>query len=224
MSENPTAADLAVIDLAGTLVTDDGTVAAAFEDAFAELGLTPTAEQRQLVQDTMGQSKIVVFRRLLGDEALAQQANRAFEAAYARRIAAGETRPLPHAGEVLERLRHAGVKVCVTTGFAPATRDALIDSLGWAGHIDLALSPGDGLRGRPFPDLVLAAVLRLAVDDLHRVAVVGDTVNDLWCGYRAGAGIVAGVLTGAHRREQLAGAPHTHLLDGIGDLPAVLGC
>lgn len=224
MTDAAPAADLAVIDLAGTLVADDGTVAAAFEDAFAELGLTPTEAQRRTVRDTMGQSKIVVFRKLLGDDALAERANRAFEAAYARRIAAGETRPLPHADEVLGRLRAAGLRVCLTTGFSPATRDTLLDALGWADRIDLALSPGDGLRGRPYPDLVLAAVLRLAVDDVHRVAVVGDTVSDLWCGYRAGAGIVAGVLTGAHTREQLAEAPHTHLLDGIGDLPAVLGC
>jgi len=33
---------------------------------------------------------------------------------------------------------------------------------------------------------------------------------------------VAGVLTGAHSAEELAEAPHTHLLDSIGDLPGVV--
>jgi phosphoglycolate phosphatase-like HAD superfamily hydrolase len=55
------------------------------------------------------------------------------------------------------------------------------------------------------------------------VAVVGDTANDLWSGWRAGAAVVAGVLTGAHDRPQLEAAPHTHLLASVADLPAILG-
>jgi phosphoglycolate phosphatase-like HAD superfamily hydrolase len=34
--------------------------------------------------------------------------------------------------------------------------------------------------------------------------------------------VVAGVLTGAHGRDDLAAAPHTHILESIADLPAVL--
>jgi phosphoglycolate phosphatase-like HAD superfamily hydrolase len=49
--------------------------------------------------------------------------------------------------------------------------------------------------------------------------VAGDTANDLLAGTRAGASVVAGVLTGAHGRSELAAAPHTHLLDSIADLP-----
>jgi phosphoglycolate phosphatase-like HAD superfamily hydrolase len=33
---------------------------------------------------------------------------------------------------------------------------------------------------------------------------------------------VAGVLTGAHDRDTLAGAPHTHLVDTVADLPALV--
>jgi phosphoglycolate phosphatase-like HAD superfamily hydrolase len=65
-------------------------------------------------------------------------------------------------------------------------------------------------------------MLQLGVDDVRDVAVVGDTTSDLWCGHHAGAGIVAGVLTGAHDRDTLAGAPHTHLVDTVADLPALV--
>jgi phosphoglycolate phosphatase-like HAD superfamily hydrolase len=68
---------------------------------------------------------------------------------------------------------------------------------------------------------VLEAVLRLRVDDVAAVAVAGDTVSDLVAGTRAGAAIVAGVLTGAHDRAALAGAPHTHILTSIAELPAL---
>jgi phosphoglycolate phosphatase-like HAD superfamily hydrolase len=33
--------------------------------------------------------------------------------------------------------------------------------------------------------------------------------------------VVAGVLTGAHGRAELAAAPHTHLLDSVADFPAL---
>jgi phosphoglycolate phosphatase-like HAD superfamily hydrolase len=70
--------------------------------------------------------------------------------------------------------------------------------------------------------MILCADLRLAVDDVAAVAVAGDTASDLWAGHRAGASIVAGVLTGAHDKDALAAAPHTHLLASIADLPGLL--
>jgi len=78
-----------------------------------------------------------------------------------------------------------------------------------------------GIRGRPHPDLVLAAVLALEVDDVGAVAVVGDTASDLLAGTRAGASVVAGVLTGAHGRAELEAAPHTHLVDSVAEFPAL---
>jgi phosphoglycolate phosphatase len=218
--------ELAVIDLAGTLVRDDGAVEAAFMDALRSVGkigdeAAGPALSRAIV-DAMGRSKFVVFRELLGDEERAQAANVAFEAAYTARIAAGETTPLPTAEAALDALADSGVKVAVTTGFSAATRDQLLESLGWSARIALALSPTQELRGRPAPDLVLAAVLGLAVDDVRSVAVAGDTTNDLLAGHRAGAGIVAGVLTGAHDREALESAPHTHIVESIGDVARLI--
>ena len=64
--------------------------------------------------------------------------------------------------------------------------------------------------------------MRLGIDDVRSLAVAGDTANDLLAGWRAGAGVVAGVLTGAHGRAALEAAPHTHVLDSIADLPGVL--
>jgi phosphoglycolate phosphatase-like HAD superfamily hydrolase len=69
---------------------------------------------------------------------------------------------------------------------------------------------------------VLTAVLRLGVDDVRAVATAGDTTYDVLCGLRAGSRIVAGVLTGAHDRDALAGAGATHVLASIKELPAVI--
>ena len=113
---------------------------------------------------TMGWSKADVFATLL-EPAAAGEATAAFAAAYEAIVAAGDVSEIPGALRVLRDLRSAGVKVCLTTGFAPTTRDALLDALGWRAEIDLALSPADVGRGRPAPDLILGAMARLGVDD-----------------------------------------------------------
>jgi len=216
---------LACLDMAGTTVADDGTVLAAFTGAMDALGVVGEAERGRMTEyvvATMGESKIAVFRALFpGDEDRAQAGNRAFEAAYARRIE--QARPLPGAVETLEELRERGVHVVLTTGFSRATADALLDHLGWHTLIDLSLTPEEvGGRGRPHPDLILAAAERFAEGDPSRVAVAGDTAGDIRSGLAAGAPIVAGVLTGAHGRDRLAEAGATHLLGSVAQLPTLL--
>jgi phosphonatase-like hydrolase len=211
---------LAVLDMAGTTVSDDGVVEHAFREA---MGGSPTQQALDYVRSTMGQSKITVFRALCGgDEAAAQDCNRRFERAYDEAVNRGAVGPIAGAEGVIAGLRANGVQVCLTTGFSAGTRDRILDVVGWREAIDLALSPEDAGRGRPYPDMILTAVLRLEVDDVHDVAVAGDTASDLVAGTRAGAGIVAGVLSGVHTRTELEAAPHTHLIDSITDFPAIL--
>lgn len=220
----PPPVELAVVDLAGTTVSDDGVVASAFARAVERTGPAPGGDPTATVAAAMGRSKLEVFTELYrGDRRRAAAANTAFEAAYAEAVAAGSVVARPGAADALDRLRSAGVKVCLATGFAPATRDAVLDALGWRPRADLVLSPADAGRGRPWPDMVLTAVLRLEVGDVRAVAVAGDTVHDLWSGWRAGAGVVAGVLGGAHDAEALSAAPHTHLLASVAELPAAVG-
>jgi phosphoglycolate phosphatase len=217
---------VACLDMAGTTVRDDGTVIEAFASAIGTQNLTAAAYQQAMtdVQATMGQSKIEVFRRILGDERAAQQTNEAFEDHYAAAVRAGRVAAMPGAAEVFRTCRDAGIRVCLATGFSPATRDAIIGELGWGELIDLALSPADAGRGRPFPDLALTALLRLHGGAVSELAVAGDTASDVESGLRAGAGIVAGVLTGASSRDELEKAGAPLILDEItGLLPHITG-
>jgi phosphoglycolate phosphatase len=214
---------VACLDMAGTTVRDDGTVLEAFAGAIAAQNL-PVAALNQAMTDvrsSMGQSKIEVFRRLLGDEAAARKANEAFEDHYAAAVRAGAVAAMPGAEQAITRLRQAGIRVCLATGFSPATRDAIIDQLGWGGLVDLVLSPADAGfwgRGRPWPDLPLTALLRLRGGAVGELAVAGDTASDVESGLRAGAAVVAGVLTGADSRADLERAGAPLILDTIADL------
>jgi phosphoglycolate phosphatase len=218
---------IACLDMAGTTIADDGSVLAAFSAALARFGPTEGtpayAEAMRTVHATMGQSKIDVFQQILGDEATAWQANDVFEERYADAVAAGQVSALPGAVDTITRLADAGIQVCLLTGFSPVTRDTIIDMLGWPPLIDLALSPADAGRGRPWPDLPLTALLRLGGGAVSELAVVGDTPSDIESGRRAGAGLVAGVLTGRASRDELEAAKAPHVLDSVADLlPLVL--
>ncbi|MER6256659.1 phosphonatase-like hydrolase [Streptomyces sp. NPDC001584] len=219
---------LVVLDMAGTTVADGGLVERAFEQAAERLGVEPGtpdhAEKLQYVLDTMGESKISVFRHLFGTEELARRANSAFEEAYGALVDGGLVTPLPGARAAIEQLRADGRTVVLTTGFARVTQDAILDALGWQDLADLTLCPADaGGRGRPYPDMVLTAFLRTgAVADVSDIVVAGDTAYDMLSGRRAGAGTVAGVLTGAHDRAALTRHGATHVLGSVAELPALL--
>ncbi|MFD6156664.1 phosphonatase-like hydrolase [Nocardia sp. NPDC060256] len=217
MSENTI--QLAVLDMAGTTVADGGLVLRAFDAAATAAGIDaegPEREQaRKYVLDTMGQSKITVFRALLSDEDRAQEANLAFEAAYEALIDEVDITPIPGAAEAITKLRDAGVKVALTTGFSRGTQDRLLHALDWKDIADLTLAPSDAGRGRPYPDMVLTALLRLQADAVNRVAVLGDTTSDIATGLAAGARIVAGTLTGAHDAAQLRAAGATHIVPSV---------
>jgi phosphoglycolate phosphatase len=217
---------LVALDMAGTTVADGGAVEGAFSLALDAVGLpldTLHEDPVTFVRRTMGQSKITVFTDLFGgDKERAEMANAAFEAAFDQAVDRGDVVAIPGAEAALATLRQAGMQICLTTGFSPTTRDRIIATLGWEDAVDLALSPVDAGRGRPYPDMILTAVVTLHVDDVAEVAVVGDTSSDLLAGTRSGASWVIGVLSGAHSREELLAAPHTHLIDSVADLPGLL--
>ncbi|MFH8440846.1 HAD family hydrolase [Streptomyces sp. NPDC018026] len=219
---------LVVLDMAGTTVADGGLVERAFDTAARALGVEPGtpdhAEKLAYVRATMGESKISVFRHLFGDEDRARRANTAFEQAYGELVDGGLIAPVPGAREAVEELAADGRTVVLSTGFARVTQDAILAALGWQDLVPLTLCPADaGGRGRPYPDMVLTAFLSTgAADDVRQVAVVGDTSYDVLSGVRAGAGLVAGVRTGAHGDDAFREAGASHVLDSVAALPALL--
>lgn len=219
--------ELVVLDLAGTTVRDDGLVEKAFAIAAERSGLADTPEALasalDYVRATMGQSKIEVFRVLTEDEDAAAHANVLFEAAYLEIVAEGGIEAIAGAEQLLRELRSYEVKVALTTGFSRATMDAILDSLGWRELVDITLCPAEAGRGRPHPDLPLTALLRTATHSTAAMVVVGDTASDMLSGVNAGAGLVVGVLSGAHDAEALDAAGADVILDSVADLAELLG-
>ncbi|MEZ2391976.1 HAD family hydrolase [bacterium RCC_150] len=217
---------LAVLDMVGTTVTDDGRTERAMSLALQEAGVEPGSSRFESMlgyaRDTMGFSKLTVFEDLFDDALLAETANKAFERAYDELIADGGVRAIPGAVEAMDWMHDSGMKVCLATGFGRHTQNVVLESLGWMGKADLSLCPADAGRGRPYPDMILTAVLALDLEDVRDVVVVGDTSSDMLSGVRSGASAVVGVLTGFHTEVALRAAGASAVVPSVKHLPALL--
>ncbi len=221
------AIDLAVFDMAGTTVQDDGQVPAAFTSALAAHGIAVSA---QAVRAIRGASKRQAIFDLLppgGDRAAhAQTVYATFREHLARRYDAG-VRAIPGAADAFAALRTRGVKVALNTGFDRDTTEMLLAALGWTrgapdGVVDAVVCGDEVLQGRPAPYLIFRCMEAVGALRVDRVAVIGDTTLDLQAGNNASVRFVIGVLSGAHGREELLTQPHTHLLASVAEVPGVL--
>jgi phosphonatase-like hydrolase len=127
-------------------------------------------------------------------------------------------------GGLFLRLRRSGIKIGVDTGFSRDITEVILDRLGWteAGLIDASATSDEVPRGRPHPDMIAKIMGELGIADPHNVAKVGDASADLQEGANVGCVLNIGVTWGSHRREELAGLPHTHLVDSVSELSELL--
>lgn len=220
---------LVVFDIAGTTVRDDDAVNRCLAAALAAVGVEVT---RDAVNTVMGLPKPDALRQLIAPTAAAAALLPQVEAIHAdfvaRMIAFYRADPtvgeVPGAAAAFVRLRDAGIKVALDTGFSRVITQAVLERLGWRDGtvIDASVSSDEVARGRPHPDMIRQLMRRLGVGDAARVAKVGDTPADLLEGHNAGCGLVIGVTSGTHTRAELEGFPHTHLIESVRELPSLL--
>jgi phosphoglycolate phosphatase len=218
---------LACFGLIGTTVIDDGILERAFAEAIATQGVVTgtSAYARGMAQvhRARGQAVIDVLRTLFpGNEARAQAASLAFGKSLSGSVERCGVRSLPGVSEALDELAGSGYRICVFSSLSHRQVGVFLAALGWRDRIDLALGADDAPRGCPAPDLVLQAMLQLGVDNVRETVVAHATESGVLAGRRAGASVVAGVLTGTHPVARLRQAGATHVLASVADLPEVL--
>jgi phosphonatase-like hydrolase len=216
---------LVVTDLMGTTLRDDGAVLPAYRAAFAECAIPFTEEA---LAAKRGAHKLSLFtefaaRRYPADEAgrRAAAALEVFERQLRHFLASGGGTPIDGAEAAVTRLRAAGIKVALTSGFDRGLIADIVKHCGWGELFDAVVYPDEVPAGRPAPYLIFQAMQKTRIEPVARVATIGDTALDLEAGSNAGAGWVIGVLSGAHDAETLGRTPHTHLLPSIAALPGL---
>lgn len=213
---------LVVSDIAGTTVHDGGEVAQAFSAALAEHGIEASAVQISAVRGASKREAIATLAapRYGADAARVEAVYASFKA-HLQRLFTRVARPVEGAPQTLEWLRQRGIKIALNTGFDRDITDILLDALQWRGVADFVVCGDDVKTGRPAPYMIFRSMEHTGIVDVRHVLVVGDTVSDLQAGHHAGVAVNVGVLSGAHRREQLEREPHTALIDSVADLPAL---
>lgn len=222
---------LVVFDMAGTTVDDPGVVNRCFRETLAAHGL---AAEPEAVDAVMGLPKPEAFRALVArhpnGHALADRLGAMHSAFVARMVTYYQTDPavreVAGAGALFGRLRRAGIKVGIDTGFSREIADAIFGRLGWGtgagGLIDASVTSDEVEHGRPAPDMIFALMKTLGVADLKAVAKVGDAPADLDEGMAARCRWVVGVTWGTHTRTQLEKHAYTHLVDTVDGLETLL--
>lgn len=215
--------DLAIFDMAGTTVRDDGQVPAAFTSALAAHGLAVSAEQ---IRTLRGASKRQAIFELLppGNDRAARTDTvyATFREHLARRFD-DSVHAIPGAEPTFALLRARGVRVALNTGFDRDTTQLLLAALGWTRDTVDAVVCGDEVRqGRPAPYLIFRCMEATGAQNVRRVAVTGDTTLDLQAAHNAAVRYNIGVLSGAHGRNELIAQPHTHLVASVAEVPAIL--
>src|SRR5215471_10879149 len=222
--------ELMVFDMAGTTVSEGGAVYQCLRDTLEANGLEVAADSLNEVKgmDKYEALRILIERSDMREELL-PGLNAIHEDFVERMIGFYRSDPsvgeMPGASETFRRLRRAGVKVALNTGFSRDIAQTLIDRLGWERNelIDASVTSDEVDRGRPHPDMIRRLMLKLGVTDPRRIAKVGDTPADLLEGKNAGCGLIIGVTQGSCAREQLERFPHDYLIGSVAEFLELLG-
>ena len=217
---------LAIFDVAGTTVMDNGLVIEAFVDAFQKIEGDESLERGiDIAERTMGERKIDVFRQIFQDEEKAQTAHSFFIQSYLIRVKRGEVVGLPGSELLFRELRDRGIRVALNTGFNREILDHIISALDWSSLIDDSIASSEVEHGRPAPDMIVELMRRCnqerSSEDAigpDEIVVCGDTVADMHAALNAGVYRTVGVLSGIHSKEQLIEAGAEYVVQEIGDI------
>lgn len=122
--------------------------------------------------------------------------------------------------KLLANLRAQNIKIALNTGYNSKIAILLLEKMGWkkGAQYDTLVTADDVTKGRPDPAMILKAMEVLAVSDASKVLKAGDSIIDIEEGKNANCGVTVGVTTGAHTKEQLQSAEPTYVLRSLVEL------
>jgi beta-phosphoglucomutase family hydrolase len=198
----------AVFDMDGTLVDNMPFHAQAWIEIAARLGVTLTRERFE--RELAGRKNDETFALLLGRPVPPEEAERLAhvkETRY-RELYRPHVAPLRGLHPLLDRLRGASVTCAVATAAPSENRAMVLGGLALANAFASIVGAEHVLRGKPAPDLFLAAARQLAIEPSACI-VFEDAVNGIVAARAAGMRAVGVTTTTAAAALRAAGAEWT---------------
>lgn len=216
---------LVVFDMAGTVVDEQNTVYKTLHQAIEAAGFA--CDYQEVLDMGAGKAKLQAIIDILslkfGEVTAAQHAEKIHETflnqledSYRNNEIVGQ----PNAEEVFKKLRSENIKIALNTGYSRNIANILLDKLGWVEQnlIDYSVTFDEVENGRPAPDMIVKIMEHFKIADASTVVKIGDAIIDIQEGQNASCGMVFGITTGAHTREQLTTAIPTAVLDNLIEL------
>ena len=192
-----------ILDMDGTLVDTNDAHAQAWVEALEAFGYAVSFE---VVRPLIGQGGDKIVPRLTGmaddseiGKEIAAHRSDLFEKRYLDAVTA-----FPKTRELVARLRDADLKVVVASSSRRDHLDRLIAAADIGDLIDSATSASDVDESKPAPDVIEAALGKLAIAP-EQVLMIGDTPYDIEAAARVGVRTIA-LRCGGWNDEHLTGA------------------
>ncbi len=202
-----------IFDVDGTLVDSNGAHTDAWVRAFAENGVVVDAKAVRRSIGMGGDKLVPDVSGLQATEgrgrAVTEARARIFRERHLPRLAA-----FPGARELVAALHRRGLALAVASSAQDDELQPLLEKAGVADLLRQRTSSDDAERSKPDPDIVQAALHKLALP-ARDVVMIGDTPYDVEAATRAGIGCIA-FRCGGWDDDGLSGAIAVY--DGPADL------
>ena len=173
-----------VLDMDGTLHDTERVYHMALQEAVRAVGFAVTDAFCHSLIGIPGPESDAMLREHLGPEFPFAEYDRLYEAHRDRALAIAV--PLkPGAMELLDALRHHGLKVAVATSASRRAAERHLGRSGLRPHLPVVVTRDDVAHGKPHPDLFLLAAERLGVPCGECLAVE-DSFHGIHAAHAAG--------------------------------------
>lgn len=193
-----------IFDIDGTLVDTNAAHICAWHEAFAKQGHDVPAER---IRPEIGKGGDQLVPAILGADEERREGNALREQhdeIFLRMAGQEHFRVFPGTEALLQALRKRGLKVALATSSRKQTVDAIVQSAKFdpSAAADVFVNADDAEASKPAPDLVLAALDKLALL-ADQSLFIGDTTHDGEAAGRAGVPFVGVTCGGCATAEQL---------------------
>lgn len=214
--QNANTLQAVLFDFDGTLIDSYPAITASVNHVRALYHLPPLDEPE--VRRHVGRGPHYLFSHTVPAGSLEE--NIAAYRAHHPSVLQSGTRLLPGAAETLQALHKRGLRLGICSNKPVAYSRTLTAYLGVDSYLDLLLGPEDVAQPKPAPDMLVAALARLALP-AAAVLYVGDMSVDIQTARAAGVAVWV-VPTGSETVEQLERARPDRLLRDLFDLRDLL--
>ncbi len=216
-----------VFDMAGTTVNEQNLVYKTLQKVIAKNNIPVSLDL--VLELGAGKEKLTAIKDILqhqgADPSLASDIFGEFKSMLKIAYETESVLPASGAERLFETLQTNGIKVALNTGYGAETVQQLLHRLKWEEHphINCFINASDVQRGRPFPDMILLAMEKMAITDSKSVIKIGDSGVDIEEGQQADCLYSIGITTGAQTQSQLEKSNPDFVIHHLLDLLSILG-